>query len=147
MSMARSLALAATMLVLVGCATTPVSPASATRVPTARLFAFQDPTPERNATIIVTRDSGFLGSGCFFSFTINGVHAARFDVGETARFYVPPGEVLLRNGRDQMGRGLCAFEKDHWVQRETVLRAGETKYFRLSLDGSGQPDVQRSDAE
>ena len=107
MSMARSLALAAIMFVLVGCATTPVSPASATGVPAARLFAFQDPTPERNATIIVTRDSGFLGSGCFFSFTINGVHAARFDVGETARFYVPPGEVLLRNGRDQMGRGLA----------------------------------------
>lgn len=146
MTNARSLALVATMLVLLGCATTPVSPATAKRVPAERLFAFQEATPARSATIIVTRDSGFLGGGCFYSFTINGVHAARFDVGETAQFHVPPGEVLLRNGRDQMGRGLCASEED-WTQRETVLRAGETKYSRLSLDASGQPDVQRSDAK
>jgi hypothetical protein len=146
MSNARSLALLA-ILVISGCATAPVSPASATRVPAERLFAFQDPAPERSATLIVTRDSGFLGSGCFYSFTVNGIHAARFGAGETAKFHVPPGEILLRNGRDQMGRGLCAVEKDLWTQRETVVRAGETKYFRLSLDASGQPDVQRSDSQ
>ena len=73
--------------------------------------------------------------------------ACSIDVGETARFHVPPGEVLLRNGVDQAGRGLCGVGKDHWTQRETVVRAGETKYFRLSLDASGKPDVQRWDPE
>jgi hypothetical protein len=145
--MTRLLALVVSMLALSGCATTPVSPATASRVPAERLFAFQDASPSSSATIVLTRDSGFLGSGCFASLTINGVHAARFDVGETARFHVPPGEVLLRNGVDQAGRGLCGVGKDHWTQRETVVRAGETKYFRLSLDASGKPDVQRSDPE
>jgi hypothetical protein len=116
------------LLAVGGCATTPVSPARASRVPPERLFAFQDPAPDRTATIVVTRDRGMLGSGCYSSFFLNSVHAARFDVGETATFHVPPGETLLRNGVDLEGRALCGFRgKDSWTQRETILRAGETK--------------------
>ena len=131
-------------LLLAGCATTPTAPSRATPVPRDRLLAFQDTTQERNATLVVTRDSGILGSGCFLSFLIDGVHAARFDVGETAQFRVAPGELLLRNGYDLIGRGLCAFGSDYWTQRETILRPGETKRFRLSLDPSGKADIQRS---
>jgi hypothetical protein len=141
---ARMLLLA--VVLLSGCATTPVSPTEASRVPAERLLAFQESAPDRTATLVVTRDSGLLGSGCFASFLIDGTHAARFGPGETAQFRVTPGEIVLRNGVDLMGRGLCGFgSSDYWTQRETILRAGETKYFRLSLDASGKPDIQRSD--
>ena len=130
---------------LVGCATTPVSPSVAKRVPGERVLAFQEETQERTATVVVTRDKGFVASACYYSFLLNGTHAARFDVGETARFRVAPGEILLRAGRDLMGQGLCGLGKDHWTQRETVLRPGETKWFRLSIDANGEADVQRAD--
>ena len=94
---------------------------------------------------MVTRDEGYVGSGCYLSFVINGTHAGRFDVAETAEFHVMPGELLLRVGPDLMGAMLCGLGKDYWTQRETVLRAGETKSFRLSTDANGRMDIQRAD--
>ena len=137
--------LATLIFVITGCATTPVSPSTAKPVASDRLFAFQERTQTTNATVVVTRDKGFLGSGCYLSFFLSGTHAARFDVGETAQFHVEPGEILLRSGPDLMGQGLCGFGQDYWMQRETTLRAGETKHFRLSI---GPPlDIQRGDPQ
>jgi hypothetical protein len=112
---------AAFLLVMAGCASTPTSLIDAKQVPGERLLALQDATPDRSATLVVTRDQGFVGGGCYFSFLVNGAHAARFDVGESARFYVAPGEVLLRAGRDLMGQGLCGLGKEYWTQREVEL--------------------------
>jgi hypothetical protein len=69
--------------------------------------------------------------------------AGRFGTGETAMFHVAPGELVLRSGLD--GAGLCAFGRDNWTQRETTLRPGETKRFRISIDPSGKVEVQRGD--
>ena len=128
-----------------GCATTPVSPSTAKQVPKDRLLAFQERIAENSATLVVTRDEGFVGGGCYLSFVVNGTHAARFDVAEIAEFYVAPGELLLRVGPDLMGEMLCALGKDYWTQRETLLRPGETKFFRLSIDANGGMDIQRAD--
>ena len=127
------------------CATTPVSSSAARQAPSARLLAFQERFSNTTATLIVTRDEGFLGGGCYYSLAINGTLAARLDVGETSRFYVEPGEIVLRVGRDPEGKGLCGVGQDEWTLRETLLRAGEFKYFRLSIDGNGKTDTQRSD--
>ena len=132
-------------IILSGCATTPTSPSAATQIPKDRLLAFQERTPENNATLVVTRDEGYVGSACYLSLSVNGTHAARFDVAETAEFYIAPGELLLRVGFDLMGQMLCGIGKDHWTQRETILHAGETKFFRLSIDSNGQLDIQRAD--
>jgi hypothetical protein len=56
-----------------------------------------------------------------------------------------PGEILLRAGRDPLGKGLCGLGQDEWTQRETVVHQGETKYFRLSIDQNGKTDIQRSE--
>jgi hypothetical protein len=128
-----------------GCATTPVAPSAATQVPSDRLLAFQEKTDATNATLVITRDHGFVGSACYLSVAIDGTLAARLAVEETARFYVKPGEVLLRVGRDPEGQGLCAFGQGDWTQRETIVRQGETKYFRLSIDANGKKDIQRSE--
>lgn len=130
---------------LVGCATTPMDPHHAAQVPSERLLAFQEQSPETGATLIVTRDKGFLGGGCYYGFFINNNLAARFDVAESAKFYVKPDEIVLRSGRDPQGRSLCGAGQKEWTQRETVLQEGQTKYFRLSTDVNAKTDIQRAD--
>jgi len=138
--------IALTAIVLLGgCATTSVPSATATQAPLDRLLAFQEKTDETTATLVITRDQGFLGSAGYYSVTLNGTVAARLDAGETARFYMKPGEILLRAGRDPLGKGLCGLGQDEWTQRETVVHQGETKYFRLSIDQNGKTDIQRSE--
>ena len=138
-------AIFAFVIYIYGCATVPVAPTSADPVPADRLLAFQEKKANDTAIIIATRDEGLLGSGCFYALAINGVLAARFDTGETAKFFVEPGEIRLRIGRDPQGRGLCAAGQEYWTQRETILRDREIKYFRLLIDASGRTDIQRSE--
>jgi hypothetical protein len=133
------------LVALAGCNTAPTSPGEARAALSDRLLDFQDITPARNATIVVTRDQGFLGSGCYYAVSINGSLAARLNSGERAQFHVEPGEVLLKVGRDPFGRGLCGLDKDEWTQRETILRPGEVKQFRLLLMDNGKADIQRAD--
>jgi hypothetical protein len=135
------------ILIFGGCATatTPTPQSEAKQVPKDRLLAFQEKKAETTSTLVVTRDTGFIGGGCYHGFSINGTLAARMDAGETSRFFVPPGEILLRVGRDPDGKGLCATFQDQWTQRETVLRENEMKYFRLTTDANGRGDIQRAD--
>lgn len=133
------------VLVLIsGCATSPINPEKASPVPTERLLAYQE-NNEGYGVLVVTRDTGYLGGGCFSGFFINGELAARFSPGEVAKFFVPAGEVLLKTSVDPHGRALCGVGKDHWTQRETIMKPGEKKTFRLSLSTSGKLDVQRMD--
>lgn len=132
-------------LVLTGCATTPVPAISAKEAPAERVLAFQSKPEGPSGKLIVTRDKGLLGGGCFYALSINGTVAARLDVGETSAFFVSPGEVLLRAGRDPQGKALCALSQDEWTQRETLIRNNETKYYRLSIDMNGKTDIQRSE--
>ena len=131
--------------VLTGCATTAVPASEAKPAPANRVLAFQSKDETTTSTIVVTRDAGFLGGGCFYSLAINKVLAARLDTSETAAFYVAPGEVLLRSGRDPEGKALCSLGQDEWTQTETILKPNETKYFRLSIDMNGKTDIRRSD--
>lgn len=131
-------------LILSGCGTTPVSLKNAEQVPKHRLLGFQE---QRNefGTMVVTRDEGFVGSGCFCSLYVNNQLAARFDTGETAGFFVPPGELLLKVGRDPDGKGLCSIGQDYWTQRESLIKKGEVKYFRMTINADGSTDIQRAE--
>jgi hypothetical protein len=117
----------------------------ATQAPADRVLAFHIAAGNKSAILTVIRDHGVLGSACYFAVYINQVLAARLDVAEFAQFYVEPGEVVLRAGGDPQGIGLCAFASDMWTQRETFLKPGEQKSFRLSFDTSGKFDIHRSD--
>lgn len=133
------------LVFLSACATSPTPKSLATPVPPDRLYSKQAKTSIDVATLVVTRDQGVLGSACYFGLWIDTALAGRFDVSETATFYVPAGEHLLKVGRDPMGEGLCHPDTGSWVQRETMLKAGETKNFRISLDPSGTSDIHRAD--
>lgn len=133
-------------VLLTGCATTPTPIAQAKKAPAARLLAFQEKSDTANATLVLTRDEGFIGGGCYLAFWINGVLAARLDVAETAAFHLEPGEHLLKASPDPEGKGLCSAGADSfWTQRETILRQKERKLFRLSLDENGKSDIQRAE--
>lgn len=132
-------------LLLTGCATTPTPAANAKLTTPERLLAFQDKLLVPSGTLVITRDVGHKGSGCYNSVTINGKLAARLDVGERSSFIVPAGEVLMRAGRDSQGRGLCGTGQDDWTQRETTIKPDEIKQFRLSIDANGKAEIQRSE--
>ena len=137
--------LLATAIVLAGCATTPADHSRAAPVPSDRLVAFQSPIDGPSGVLVLTRDKGFLGAGCYYGFFINDTLAARIDNSETAAFIVPTGELVLRAGRDPGGRALCGLGQQEWTQRETIFRDGERKYFRMSIDANGKTDIQRAD--
>jgi len=120
--------------ILAGCATTPIPASSAKAVPAERLLSFQEDTKGKG-TIVATIDVGHIGSGCYNGFVINSKLAARFAVGETATFNVPPGELLLRSRTDPYGRGLCGLGKDHL--RIDCERGANHNLIRLELDKPG----------
>ena len=118
------------LLLLTACATTPVPSGKADPVPSSRLFAFQKPASS-DAVLVVTRDSGFVGGGCNTSVSIDGRKAAEIGAGETAKFYVAAGEHIV--GASSCGSGL--------KERETSIKAGSTKKFRISIDSSMSMDL------
>ena len=130
-------------LIIAGCATTPLPSSQAKAAPVERVLAFQEKSEVKNATLVLTRDEGFLGSACYYGFWIDSILSARLGVGETASFFVEPGERLLRVTRDPQGKGLCGDLGSQMVQRESMFRANERKQYRLMLDPNGGMDVQR----
>lgn len=132
---------------LAGCASvsTPTARGDAVKAPAERVLAFQDRNVPNAGTIVVTRDSGLVSGACYYAVAINGVLAARLDVAETVTFHVSAGEVLMRSSFDPLGKGLCTPLNMISTQRETVLKQGEVKSFRLVVDINGNSDIQRWD--
>lgn len=133
------------MFLIAGCASTPVPLSQAKPIDPARALAFQEPIDGPSATLTAIRDESALGAACYYAFSINGKLAARIDVAEVASFTLPAGEHVLRYGRDPMGQGLCATMLDTWTQRETLLKSGDRKVFRLTISQEGKLDVERAD--
>jgi hypothetical protein len=130
---------------MVGCATKPVALGDASPIATDRMMAFQTADTTKTAKLTIIRDEGFTGSACYVALWINQTLAARFATAEVANFFVEPGEVLLRVGRDPQGSGLCATEQGYWIQRETFMKPDSQKTFRIMIGGGGL-DIIRYDA-
>lgn len=130
-------ALIITLVMTIGCATTPVAALKAKQVAADRLYAWQESTPETTSTLVVTRDEGFKGSFCYFALFVNDSLAARLGAGETSRFRFEPGVVRLSVGRDPYGVGVCA-TAGAWEQRAFIasLNAEETMYLRMKIDNA-----------
>lgn len=134
------------LILLSGCASTPVLIDNAKHTPADRVMAFQSTDATKTAELTVIRDGGFIaGGGCYMALWINQTLAARLDTSEVSKFYIEPGELLLRVGRDPQGNGLCALGQDQWVQRETMLKPGEKMTFRMMIGATGEFDIIRSD--
>lgn len=132
---------------LTGCAgsfkTNAVPESAAVTVPSDRYLAYKTPQ-EGYAQVILIRDTGFLGGGCYMGVEINKKLAARFDTGEAATFYVPPGIVELATMVDPQGQGLCGPSplsySPHWQKFD--ISASKRSVFRLSSRQYRRPEFE-----
>ena len=115
---------------LAGCASSPVPSDKADPVPGPRLFSYQKPLAGYS-TLIVTRDKGFVGSGCNATVSIDGQRSAEIGSGETAKFFVPSGDRII--SASSCGSGL--------KEREVSIQSGSTKRFRISIDSAMSLDL------
>ncbi|CAK0703239.1 hypothetical protein GFB19_03125 [Escherichia coli] len=123
---------------LSGCATEAVLPSQAKQAPAERLFKYQKPNSIEDATLIVVRDKGFLGSGCFTGVYLNNERSAVLDPGEKAVFHLQPGEWNVA----MKGEGKVCIADAVPVGSYVQLKSRETKAVRLFSDPSGNLDVK-----
>lgn len=122
------------MAFLSGCATSPIPSSQADPVPASRLLAFQSKPTSAYGTLVVTRDTGITGSACNTILYIDGNKSAEIGSGESAKFYLAPGERIIGvNSTTLCGGGL--------KERSFVLEAGGTKKYRISIDTSMSMDL------
>ena len=130
------------LISLFGCDTkiTPID--ERVELPDDRIYAYAEKTEIRNASLIVTRDKGFAGSGCKVVLYINTKLAGRFNPGETKQFYVESGEVLIKVAQDPYNDILCKMLSYGSVERETFIKENKYKSYRIKTSGL---DIQRID--
>ncbi|AGZ34723.1 MAG: hypothetical protein ACOKSU_25970 [Pseudomonas sp.] len=134
----RILIVAASLAMLVGCATSPVPEGEAESAPGNRVTAYQAEVAE-GGTIIVTRDSGFPGGGCFATVYLNGKPVARLNPKEKAHFNVPAGEWMVGAALD--GKGLCGLNSER-LEAEALIKPGQTKKYRVHTSANGDVSVK-----
>lgn len=120
---------------LTGCFSRPISVYEAEQAPNNRIFKYQTPSESK---IIVVRDKGIAGSGCYASIFINGETVAKLNAGEKAVFHVSAGDWIL--GASIQGAGLCALNPTR-MERETITKLGDTKVFRTFTSTAGDIDI------
>ncbi|WP_283149722.1 hypothetical protein [Silvimonas soli] len=132
----------AALLMLAGCATTPVPASQQTSAPQDRLFGSQSVTADATATAVVSRDAGFVNGGCYISLYINGVRVAALAQKEVATFHLQPGRLVFAAVAE--GNGMCGAGGSR-REVETHINAHETRAYRISIpDAESGPVVQPS---
>ncbi|WP_223535574.1 hypothetical protein [Pseudomonas sp. GL-B-16] len=121
------------VVLLAGCATSPMSAKNAEPVPSDELYGFQSKSTNTSSRITVVRDGGFVGSGCDLVFYIEGRRAAKIGPGQRATFYVEPGTVNLGTGLAESG--LCSGAAIRTISAN--LKPDTESQFRISGDMSG----------
>ncbi|MDH4581280.1 3-isopropylmalate dehydratase [Pseudomonas sp. BN415] len=128
----RLTCVAVSLLLLAGCSSYRTDPTQITHVPADRLLAFQEPV-EGGGQIVVNRDMGGLGSGCYIAVHVDRQLAARIGIGEVASFQVPPGDRIVGIGIDETDDTLCSMGR---LRREKAahVEPGQSEQFRIVSD-------------
>ncbi len=122
-------------LTISACATKPPRADQLKAAPPEHLTALQSPS-DGDATLLVTRDVGMLGGGCYMAIFVDGRSVGKLGTGEVATFHVPAGEHIV--GTWPTGSGLCGIREGHdRTESSTVARRGETKKFRITVFSGG----------
>lgn len=81
---------------LAACNTHPISASRAVPAPAHRIYNSEILTPRDGAgQVIVTRDTGALGSACSIGILADGVSVAALNPGEKIEMYLPPGDHII----------------------------------------------------
>ncbi|MFY1031817.1 hypothetical protein [Pseudomonas asiatica] len=134
----RILAGALGLALLTGCATSPVPLSEAIQAPSERVTGYQKPV-DNGGTVIVVRDRGFIGSGCYTTVFLNGNPVARLDTQEKAAFYVPAGHWTLGAGVD--GSALCSLGNER-LEDAVIIEPGQTKKYRIYTSSEGEVGIK-----
>jgi hypothetical protein len=136
----RSILIALPLVLLAGCSSFRGNPEDIKPVPEDRLLAFQE-AQENGAQIVVNRDFGIMGGGCYVAIEVDRKVAARIGVGEVATFQVPPGTRVVGITPDRMDDTLCGMGR---LLREVAVpvKTGETQYLRIVSQNKGGFDIR-----
>ncbi|KPN72453.1 hypothetical protein [Neisseria sp. 83E34] len=118
--------------VVTGCATAPIDSSRAKLVPTERILAYSEPNPDY-AKVEIIRDSGHIGSACYFGVMYRNTVLARFGTKEKATFYIPEGNWPFAIVRDPDGRGLCGVNDLNPVFETQKISKEQDNLFRISF--------------
>ena len=132
-----------TLLTLAGCSSYRTDSEHIAQVPSDRLLGYQQPV-EGGGQIVVNRDMGGLGAGCYIAVLIDRQVVARIGIGEEASFQVPAGNRIVGIGVDEMDDTLCGKGR---LRRELALplAAGESRHFRIVSENWDGFAIQRDD--
>jgi len=133
------------VLALAGCSSWQADPEDITPVPEERLRAYQAPVAN-GGELVVTRDFGIRGGGCYVAVMVDRKLAARIHVGERVRLQVPAGMRIVSIESDPEDDTLCGMGN---LLREKAARVepGETLQFRISSDNRIGFDINQVDTE
>lgn len=121
------------IMLCAGCSTTPVTQSTAQSVPADRVYItkYLQQSPDRSASILISRDKGFSGSACSSDIIIDSEKVMTLRPSEAATLYVATGPHFLRL---ETGGGLCG---NISASHNLVLGAGEQQVYRVRVPGGG----------
>lgn len=129
------------LFVLAGCSSYATHPDQITDVPADRMFAYEQAEQAAAGTVVVNRDMGFLGGGCYVAFKLDRKVVARLGIGEVARFNVAPGRHIVGIAIDEAGESLC---NNGRLNREVAVTVeqGQRSYLRVTSTSKSGFDIQ-----
>ncbi|WP_133637801.1 hypothetical protein [Halomonas ventosae] len=126
------------VLLISGCATTPVPTDAALEVPQSKVlnerFQMQE---EGMGQVVVKRDSGMSGSACDSRVYANREPVAEIGPSEKVTFYLPLGRQMLA----AKATGVCA---GGLVEIEASVEKGVPEVYRVSYGSNGEFSIQRT---
>ena len=127
------------LLLLAGCSSWKAAPEDIRPVPAERLLGYQAPL-SAGGELIVTRDFGGMGGGCYVAVLVDRTVAARIGVGEQVLFHVPTGTRVLSIGIDEMDDTLCGMGR---LRRELAVKVqpDSQQNFRIVSDNRKGFDI------
>lgn len=117
------------LLALAGCSSFQAAPDHVKTVPADRWLAYQQPL-EGGGQILVERDLGLLGGGCYVALLVDRQVAARIGMGESVRLQVPAGRRVVGIGVDKQDDTLCGMGR---LRREVAVSVAPGASPRLRI--------------
>ncbi|QLC74254.1 3-isopropylmalate dehydratase [Pseudomonas sp. LPB0260] len=128
------------LLALTACSSFQAHPDKVSPVPEERLLAYQQPVAG-GGELVVNRDLGMLGGGCYVAVLVDRQVAARIGVGERVRLQVPSGTRVLGIGVDKQDDTLCGMGR---LRRELAVPVtpGQRQHFRIVSEAKSGFDIR-----
>jgi hypothetical protein len=125
-------------LLLAACATTPTTIQQASNVPSSRILAAQwvSQAPY-TGSLVIKRDSGFMGSACTIRVFLDGVPVADLAPAEKVEIFVPMGEHIV----GVTSNGICG---GGVAETAVVIALERQKILRIASGQSGDIYLQPS---